>query len=245
MIMRPATRPRLLVLALASALLTALVGGAAAQESPRLSARDVAGLLQAFYDQTTTLETRFAQRQYTKVYDRVDEAAGRVVFKKPGRMRWDYDAPNGQVFVSDGRTLTIYQPPEEGERVGQVLERPVSDDQLPAAFSFLTGTGRLGRDFRMRLLDPARQGWGDVPGGYVLECRPRQASPHYERVLFYVRVLSRGERQAAVIQRVLIVDGAGNTNRFDFEASGMRFDGEVPDERFAYEPPAGTRRVRP
>ena len=33
------------------------------------------------------------------------------------------------------------------------LERAMDEHQLPQAFSFLTGTGRLDRDFRFRLLD--------------------------------------------------------------------------------------------
>jgi outer membrane lipoprotein-sorting protein len=41
---------------------------------------------------------------------------------------------------------------------------------------------------------------------------------------------------------VLIVDHAGNRNRFDF--SNLRFDRDVPDSRFRFTPPAGTRRVR-
>ena len=38
-------------------------------------------------------------------------------------MRWDYGQPNGQVFVSNGKKLLIYQPPEEGEKHGQLIER--------------------------------------------------------------------------------------------------------------------------
>ena len=160
--------------------------------------------------------------------------------KKPGKMRWDYAAPNGQVFVSDGRRLLVYQPPEEGERHGQLVDRAVSDDQLPQAFSFLVGTGRLDRDFDIRLLDASRQGFAD---GHVLELRPKQPTPHYDRVLFFVRVLDRDGRRAGVIQRVLILDAAGNRNRFDF--ADIRFNRTVPDSRFVFQPPAGTRRVEP
>jgi len=235
-------RPLAVVLAsLLSLLGSAWAAESAAQQtaSPPLDARGVAALVQSFYDQTTTLTARFEQTQFTKVYNRRERASGRVVFKKPGRMRWDYDAPNGQVFVTDGEKLLVYQPPDDGERHGQLIERDVDEDQLPLAFSFLTGTGRLDRDFRLRLLDPERQGFD----GYVLELRPRRPTPHYDRVLFFVRVLSRGGRRAGIIQGVLIVDSAGNRNRFEF--SDMSFRENVPDSRFEYTPPAGTRRVRP
>ncbi len=77
----------------------------------------------------------------------------------------------------------------------------------------------------------------------MLELRPRVPTPQYERVLFYVRIMERGGRQAGVIQRVLIIDSAGNRNRFDFRE--MRFNRNVPEARFQFTPPAGTRRVMP
>ncbi len=229
---------KVVTLAVLSAFGAVLV--ASAQEPARLSARQVGSLVQSFYDQTTSFQAQFRQTQYTKVYDRTTRARGTVVFKKPGKMRWDYDEPNGQVFVSDGERLVVYQPPDEGERHGQTIERAVTDDQLPLAFSFLTGTGRLERDFRMRLLDPSRQGFR---GGYVLELRPRRPTTHYDRVLFFVRIVGEGSERAGYIQRVLIIDSAGNRNRFDFR--NPRFNAEVEDSRFRYTPPPGTRRVRP
>ena len=227
--------------ALLGALVTSLVGvaaGVVAQEQS--DARRVASLVQSFYDQTTSIQAEFRQSQYTKLYDRTERAHGRVVFQKPGKMRWDYAEPNGQVFVSDGRRLLVYQPPDEGERRGQLIERDMDGDQLPQAFSFLLGTGRLDRDFHLRLLDARREGF---PNGHVLELRPREPSPHYERVLFFVRIVERGGRSAGIIQRVLIIDATGNRNRFDFR--NIRFNRDVADSRFRYSPPAGTRRVRP
>ena len=228
--------------AILAALLAAACFGFARQSSAQdaLDAQAVASLVQSFYDQTTTIAADFHQTQYTKLYDRTERARGHVVFKKPGKMRWDYASPNGQVFVSDGQRLSIYQPPDEGEQGGQLIERPLSEDQLPQAFSFLTGTGRLDRDFHLRLLDPRRQGF---PDGYVLELRPRVPSANYEKVLFFVQVVEQGGRRAGIIKRVLIIDAAGNRNRFDFR--NMRFNTDVPDRTFQFTAPRGTRRVEP
>ncbi|MDH5491979.1 MAG: outer membrane lipoprotein carrier protein LolA [Myxococcales bacterium] len=234
---RSSHRLSLLVAISLGALLGLVAISRTSAQAPR-DARAVAALVQGFYDQTRSFQADFHQTRFTKVYGRYDRARGTVRFEKPGRMRWDYAAPNGQIFVSDGERLLIYQPPEEGEDHGQLIEREVSDDQLPAAFAFLTGTGRLDRDFRFRLLDSARQGFRD---GYVLELRPREPSPHYERVLFFVRIPEG--TPAGVIHRVLIIDSAGNRNRFDF--SNMRFNRPSPAGSFSYTPPTGTRRVHP
>lgn len=205
-----------------------------------LDASSLAALVQSFYDQTRTFEATFAQQQFTRAYNRTQRARGRVVFKKPGLMRFDYDAPNGQVFVSDGRVLRMYQPPDEGEREGQLIERNIDSDQLPAAFGFLMGTGRLDRDFDARLLDARENGF---PSGHVLELRPKRPTPHFDKLVCFITVVEQNGRRAGVIQRLLILDAAGNRNRFDF--SRPQFNREVAANRFQFSPPRNTRVVRP
>jgi outer membrane lipoprotein carrier protein len=220
--------------------LLASAASLAAQEGEALDPAVVVGLVQSFYDQTKTLHAEFQQTRYTRLYDRYDRAKGKVVFKKPGMMRWDYARPNGQVFVSDGKKLLIYQPPEEGEKHGQLIERALGEDQLPSAFSFLTGSGNLEKDFEVRLLEHDNE---KFQGGYVLQLIPRKPNPNFEQLVFYVRTLSNGGKRAAVVQRVLIIDAAGNRNRFDF--SNIKFNRDVSDKRFTYRPPKGTEKVTP
>lgn len=220
--------------------LIGLADRVSAQQNEPLDAAAIVVLVQTFYDQTKTLQAEFEQTRYTRLYDRTDRAKGKVVFKKPGMMRWDYALPNGQVFVSDGKKLLIYQPPEEGETRGQLIERDLEDDQLPSAFSFLTGAGNLEEDFEVRLLEHDYEKFKD---GYVLQLLPRKPTPSYEQLVFYVRTLTTEGKRAGVVQRVLIIDAAGNRNRFDF--SKLKFNRDVPDKRFRYKPPKGTERVTP
>lgn len=200
-------------------------------------ARGVAAAVQAFYNQTNGVRTSFHQTYFNKLYDRYDRSRGVVTFKKPGKMRWEYNRPNGKIIAADGSHLTVYTPGDAGER-GQCFRQQMSEHQLPQAFSFLTGSGRLEEDFSFRLLDPARQGYTE---GYVLELTPREPSPHYERILFYV--LRQNGRPAGVVRRVLIVDAAGNRNRFDF--SDMQWNPATTASSFRFSPPSGVRCVTP
>lgn len=197
----------------------------------------VAAWVQGFYDQTRTMSARFVQRYVNRVYQRTDVSRGRVSFKKPGKMRFDYDRPNGKVIVSDGDQLTVYEPPDQGQSRGQYYRQPISDAQLPAALSFLTGTGRLDEDFRFRLLDAGRLGYQE---GQVLELRSRRPTPHYSRILLYV---DDDPQRRGVVHRVLIVDPSGNRNRFDFLE--QRFNRALQDSLFAWRPPANARRIQP
>jgi outer membrane lipoprotein carrier protein len=199
-------------------------------------ARQVALAIQAFYDQTKSVEAEFHQTYYNRLYDRYDRSNGSVKFQKPGKMRWDYAAPNGKIIVSNGKRLSIYEPGEAKE-AGQVFERAITESELPQALSFLTGTGKLVNEFSVRLLDAAQQGFS---GGYVLELLPKTRSPHYERILFYV---DADPKRAGLVHRVLIVDASGNRNRIDFKQP--RFNRPVEARTFDWQPPKGTRRVTP
>lgn len=200
------------------------------------AARDVAAAVQSFYDQTRDVSATFFQTYVNKLYARTDRSKGHVVFKKPGKMRWDYDQPNGKVIVAGSGRLLIYEPPEQAGESGQVLEQPFSDADLPQAMAFLMGTGKLEDDFTFRLLDAAKEGY---PSGQVLELTPRKPNPHFERLLFYVESTPalRG-----LVRRLLIVDESGNRNRFDF--SGFKFNSGVPESSFQWKPPATARRVQ-
>jgi outer membrane lipoprotein carrier protein len=206
---------------------------ASAQDRARPDARTVATEVQAFYDRTRNVEADFVQTFYNRLYDRYDRSRGHMVFSKPGRMRFDYARPNGKVIVSNGTTLTYWEPADT--RAGQFYEQPMSADAIPGAFSFLTGEGRLTEDFRVALLSSRAFGWR----GHVLELRPRTADPRYERVLLFVDAdpLLRG-----VVHRVRIDDHDGNRNKF--ELARMRFDRTVADGTFAFRVPTGARRIR-
>jgi outer membrane lipoprotein carrier protein len=210
---------------------------AAAAATPSRTPQSVASAVQAFYDQTRSVEAEFFQTYYSRIYDKYTRSQGSVKFAKPGRMRWDYAAPNGKVIVSDGKRLVMYEPGEDASEPGQVFERAISDSELPQALAFLTGTGKLGDDFTFRLLDAAAQGF---PTGHVLELLPKKPSPHYDRILFYV---DADAKRAGLVHRVLIVDSAGNRNRIDFKAP--KFNRNIDVKTFAWQPPKNARKVNP
>jgi outer membrane lipoprotein carrier protein len=213
------------------------VGVAAAESSVSgVTAPQVAAQVQAFYEQTKSVEATFHQTYFHRLYDKYDKSSGTVSFQKPGKMRWNYAAPNGKVIVSNGQRLVVFEP-GEGNEPGQVFERPIGESELPQALAFLTGTGRLENDFTFRLLDSAQQGF---PAGHVLELLPKTKSPQYERILFYVD----GQKdRAGLVHRVLIVDASGNRNRIDFKSP--KFNRKLDGKTFEWQPPKNARKVTP
>jgi outer membrane lipoprotein carrier protein len=208
---------------------------AAAPSASSDAARQVAASVQSFYDQTKDLSASFFQTYVNKVYDRTDRSSGKVTFKKPGRMRWDYAKPNGKVIVAAQGKFTLYEPGEEPGEAGQVIEQNFQESDLPQAMAFLMGTGKLSDDFDFKLLDSAREGY---PNGQVLELKPRKPNPHFDHLVFYVETSAslRG-----LVRRLVIIDSTGNRNRFDF--SDLKFNTGTPDSTFTWKAPANARRV--
>jgi outer membrane lipoprotein carrier protein len=188
---------------------------------------NVAARVQAFYEQSGTFEADFNQEYTVKQYGEKKLANGHVTFKKPGKMYWMFEAPAGNRVVSDGKTIKVYEAANK-----QMYEQDANATYYPAALSFLTGQGKLSDAFDFQLFDGEQMSF---PGGWVLVGTPKTPVPAYQKVFFYV------DKQTSQVRRVLILDGQGNHNRFDFNKPVV--NGKVDDSRFIYSPPPGTQIV--
>ena len=193
-----------------------------------LTVDEISAKVQAFYNQTKTFQAQFNQVYKVKLHQRTKKSAGRVTFEKPGKMHWTYD-DNGNHVVSDGATLKVFE-----KENNQMFEQPVEKSQYPAALSFLMGQGDLSKSFNLKLLDAATM---KFEGGWVLEGIPKDATPAYQKVLFYV------DSETAQVRRVIILDAQGNKNEFTFKSPSVNKD--LPTGSFEFTPPAGTQIVHP
>lgn len=184
----------------------------------------VARIVQARYDDIRDLEAGFSQRSESATFagePLVDDAEkrGRVVFAKPGRMRWHYAAPDESVVVSDGDTLWIY------DVAGATATRlEVTAGYLSgAALQFLLGDGQLLESFRVRAIACGEE-------TVELDLVP-VAESTYERLGLVADVASGDIRETSV------VDLFGNRTVIRFE--GTRVNQSPPAATFRFEPPAG------
>ncbi|MGM0452306.1 MAG: LolA family protein [Thermodesulfobacteriota bacterium] len=60
----------------------------------------------------------FVQQSTLKAMDITDTAKGRVWFKHPGMMRWEYKTPEQHAIVTDGTKLWIYRPADNQVVIG-------------------------------------------------------------------------------------------------------------------------------
>ena len=73
-------------------------------------AEDVARAVQHHYDQVKDFTADFAHTYTGGVLKKTVTEHGTVQIKKPGRMRWEYTAPERKTFVSDGHKIYSYVP---------------------------------------------------------------------------------------------------------------------------------------
>jgi outer membrane lipoprotein carrier protein len=234
-LMRRFSTPLLSALLVGAAALGAFVdsGAAAGQPPPPTAASQNAdqavASVQSFYDKSNTFKSDFQQKFWVKAYNHEKSSRGHVTFAKPGKMDWVYDDPKDNRVVSDGNVIKVY---EAGNK--QMYEQPVDKSQYPAALSFLTGTGKLADAFTFELVSGDQM---KFPGGYVLVGTPKEPTPAYAKVLFYV------DAPTSQVRRVMVIDGQGNRNRFDFINPQVNLT--VPSSQFTFAPPPGTSIVRP
>ncbi|MDD2942759.1 MAG: outer membrane lipoprotein chaperone LolA [bacterium] len=91
------------------------------------------------YREVDSLSALFTQKSTLAGFEMEGSSEGKVLFKKPGKMRWIYLTPEPQEFVSDGNTLWYYQPDFQQVTLSAFSKSFQSD--LPV--SFLLGVGEL------------------------------------------------------------------------------------------------------
>ncbi len=208
-------------------LLTLLMASSPPAADATLDLHTVVDRMQKRYDQAKDFRARFSQSYSRAVMGRSTVSTGSVAFKKPGRMRWDYDKPEPRTFVSNGQVLWLYEPTEK-----QAFKQDLKTSQLPAALAFLMGKGKLADEFDIAFAKEAKQG---RPGDYRLALVPKQPQSTYKSILFVV------DPKDFLVRETVLVDQQGNTNHFIFD--DLQVNDKVPDTLFKWSPPPGVRVV--
>ncbi len=110
-----------------------------------LSPDETVSAVQKRYDATTSLKANFIQKSYLKVMGQSQVAKGSVIIKKPGRMKWDYSAPDPQLLISDEDYLWLYLP--DDKQATRMKIESVYSSNTPALF--LAGKGKLTQTFNV------------------------------------------------------------------------------------------------
>jgi outer membrane lipoprotein carrier protein len=197
--------------------LAAIAGIAPADQS----ASELAAALQKKIDGIKDFSTDFTHVYQGGVLRKQITERGRLIVKKPGKMRWTYKAPEDKTFVSNGHRMYMYTPADN-----QVIVSPVPDeDQATTAVLFLTGKGNLTRDFTVSYAE------GGTADTYILRLQPKLSQRDYDWLQLVV------DRRTLQIRSLVAADKQGTRSTFKF--SNLRENVGLADNKFEFTIPRG------
>lgn len=219
-------------LACALALATA-VAPASAADKPDPDAADLSTVerLEALLERIKieqgamkTLEAQFVQKKESQLLLEPEEATGRISYRAPDQVLWEFTAPESTVVAIDGDSmLTWYRDLGTAERVEVGKQSSRVFDMLGATNSLAT----LQRYFDVTIAFPK-----DDTTPYRLELSPR-----FSRVAKRIQGMTLWlDRELYFPTRLVYVEPDGDKTEFVF--SDVEVNGDVPASRFDIELPA-------
>lgn len=146
-------------------------------------------------------QARFEQTSTLKAMDISDTASGRAYFLEPGRMRWEYVAPEPQQIITDGKRLWVYKPLENQVLTGDVSDL-FGDGQ---GVSFLAAISSIQEKNQVNI-DPDR-----TKTGYdTLRLVPDNKAADLEAIYFYV------SRDSGLVEELETINVYGDMTRIQF-----------------------------
>ncbi len=187
---------------------------------PQATAKEIANRVEARYARSRTLQVTFLERYSQGENVRIE--SGTAYFSRPGRMRWEYEAPEEKLFLVDGKNVWFYVPADRTATRAKVKES--EDWHTPLAL--LAGRIRKGTLDRMceklELL-PASS-------GYSLRCLPEKDKAPFQEMRLDTDANYR-------LRRLLIREAGGVETEFRF--ANWRENIALPEVMFHFAAPRG------
>jgi outer membrane lipoprotein carrier protein len=181
------------------------------------TATTLAHKVDAHYNHLQSLTARFTERYQGLGIDRTE--SGTLTLRKPGRMRWAYDAPSGKLFILDNKFATSYTPGD-----AQAQRTPAKQlDDLRSPLRFLLGHTELSKELDNLTLTL-------VSNGYALSGTPKGMQQSIRSIALTVDA-------AGQIQSMRIEQTDGSSTSFTFTAIHENIP--TTDADFTFTPPPG------
>jgi outer membrane lipoprotein carrier protein len=227
----------ILLLVILSALLS-ISQSAPSSTPPKVSPAPL--LLHQFenkYRKAVSLEATFLER-YTESGRVLRTESGRAYFRRPGKMRWEYEAPEKNLFLVDGKSAWFYVPLDH--TVTRVPAKQSEDWRTPLAL--LAGEMKLSRICAR--VDFALAEKPEKDGDVVLSCLLKRSESKFDqtagndavRAKKDLVILEFNQKTCELAQ--ILVRGSGGVD-LEFKFKDWKFDPAVPDSFFRFEVPRG------
>ena len=198
-----------------------------AQPARTQDAAAVVSGIQKKYASITDLKSSFTQEIRTKDRDEKISSSGKVWFKKPGMMKWQYEEPWKDTIVSDGKKVWHFYSQEN-----QVVETEFDSVWAGSlgSYTVISILEELDRLFDVRI----GAGSKDERGNILLDLRQKE---HKQAKQVTIAV----DPKTYTLRRIIIGDLFGNTTIIELGAAEVNLG--TPDSFFTFRKPEGTETV--
>jgi len=193
--------------------------------------------LEARYRSAGTLQATFLER-YTENGRVVRVEAGIAYFRRPGKMRWEYESPEKNLFLVDGKSAWFYVPADH--TVTRVPAKQSTDWRTPLAL--LAGEVKLSRICER--VDLAIAEKPEKDGDVVLSCPLKGSTTRAGQTPGNDAVDSNRDtlllevaQDTSELVRAVVRGSGGVVIEFKFK--DWQFDPPLPDSFFRFELPRG------
>lgn len=173
------------------------------------------------YAAVEALTANFTQTTHSELYGS-EEQKGEVSFKRPRKMRWDFEGDQGKQYITDGATMWIFARAEN-----QVFQYDDLSAAANGADSLLQSLDHLDEHFVVDLVDD------EVPG-HTLNLKPKAEGQMKQMTLQLSETL--------VPEKVVMTDSFDNVTELAFQ--DVQLNASVPDSTFVFQVPEGAEVIK-
>ncbi len=183
--------------------------------------------VEAKYAAAKTLKADFSQKNESAALQQTKMSSGKLIVKRPNRVRWETTEPDKNLLVSDGSTYWYYTPPYFEDERGQVIVSKSSKMQAPLANALLSGSFSMARDMKIERITP-----------FSFSLVPKKGSAGtIKRAQIHIRPTEK------VIEKVVLEHIGGN--RSEVTLSSIQLGESIEDSDFVFKVPPNTDRTEP
>jgi outer membrane lipoprotein carrier protein len=187
---------------------------------------DIAQKLQSSYEKTKDLKADFVQEAMIKSIKKTQREEGKVFFKNPKNMLWEYTKPQGKKLIINSQKAWLYLSQEK------VVYTQKSESIFQSKFliNFFSGSGKLKNDFVIKYAEPKAY---DKNGNYLLVLIPREKTAACNSIKLTI------DKNNFYILQISFDDVMGNSTTLKF--SNISINTGLAQKMFQFKPPAGVQ----
>ena len=205
----------------------------AAKKTSTKDAKAWAAKVQKAYEKVKDLSASFEQvTRFKGAGTTGPVSTGTLAVKKPGKMHWEFASPEPKSFISDGKTMWMYEP-----EVNQVIVNEfMADTTSVTALNFLEGLGVLEKSFDVAMAERPED--ATVKTAVFLELTPKdQADVQFQKIVLAV------DGKTGIANEVFLTDMMGSETRLTFR--DIEINSKLPDSKFEFQIPKDAEVVKP